>query len=88
MSDSIPQVSIPSSDPIHPIFYFQPDNNGWVTDAEVGLLYCVPPECRASLYSPALLTIPLTSNVRSVSLDSTDCALGSSWTQVLECAQP
>ena len=48
----------------------------------------VPSDCRAGLHSSALLAIPLTSNVGSVSLDSTDCALGSSWTQVLGCAQP
>jgi WD40 repeat protein len=85
LSDSIPHTPIPfssSSNPIHPQLCLQPDTNGWVRDPEGGLLYWVPPDCRAGLHSPALLTIPLTSNVRSVSLDFTDFAFGTSWTQV------
>jgi WD40 repeat protein len=84
-------VSIPfssSSDPIHPMFGLLPDTNGWVTDPEGGLLYWVPPDCRRGLHSPALLTIPVTSKVRSVYLDFTDSAFGTSWTQVFRCAQP
>jgi WD40 repeat protein len=89
VSDSVPHVSIPfssSSYLIHPTFCLRPDANGWVTDPEGGLLYWVPPDCRAGLHSPALLTIPLASNVRSVALDFTDFAYGTSWTQVLKCA--
>ena len=89
LSDSIPYASIPfstSSSILHPMFCLQPDINGWVKDTEGGLLYWVPLDCRASLHSPALLTIPLTSNVRSVSLDFTDFAFGPSWTQVFKYA--
>ena len=90
-SNSIPHIPIPyasPSDPTHPPFYLQPDTNGWITDPEGGLLYWVPPDCRTGLHSPALLTIPVTSNIRSVSLDFTDFAFGTSWTHVLKCAQP
>ena len=88
VSDSLPHVSIPfsSPNPIHPMLCSQPDTNGWVLDPEGGLLYWVPPDCRRGLHSPALLTIPLTSNIRSVSLDFTEFAFGTSWTQVFKCA--
>jgi hypothetical protein len=46
----------------------RPDPEGWVRESTGGLLYWVPHDCRAGLHSPALLTIPLTSPVRSVSL--------------------
>jgi hypothetical protein len=62
------------------IFIAQPDPDGWVRDSEGGLLYWVPPDCRTGLHSPALLTIPLTSHIRSVSLDFEDFAFGTSWT--------
>ena len=84
-SGSVPHDPIPlssSSGPIHPQFCLQPDTNGWVRDTEDGLLYWVPPDCRAGLHSPALLTIPLTSNVRSIFLDFTDFAFGTAWTNV------
>ena len=63
----------------------RPDPQGWVRDSEGGLLYWVPPECRTGLHSPALLTIPLTSRSRSVSLDTEDFAFGTSWTQIFNC---
>ena len=90
VSDSITHATTrfpPPSDPTHPTFCLQPDTKGWVTDPEGGLIYWVPPDCRTGLHSPALLTIPVTSNVRSISLDFTDCAFGTSWTQVLKCVQ-
>ncbi len=83
--DSIPFSS--PSNPIHSILYLQPDTNGWVTDPEGGLLYWVPLDCRAGLHSPALLTIPLSSNIRPVLLDFTEFVFGTSWTQVLKCTQ-
>ena len=90
VSDSLPHDSIPFSSsptPIHSMLYLQPDTNGWVTDPVGGLLYWVPPDCRTGLHSPALLTIPLASKIRSVSLDFTEFAFGTSWTQVFKCAQ-
>ena len=89
LSNSTPDTSIPfstSPNPIHSKFRFQPDINGWVRDTEGGLLYWVPPDCRVGLHSSALLTIPLSSNIRSVSLDFADFAFGTSWTQVFKCA--
>ncbi len=90
VSNSLAHDSIPfssRSNPIHSMLYLQPDTNGWVTNPEGGLLYWVPPDCRAGLHSPALLTIPLTSNIRSVLLDFTEFAFGTSWTQVFKCTQ-
>jgi hypothetical protein len=60
--------------------------DGWVRDSEGGLLYWVPHECRSSVHSPALMTIPLTSRNRSVSLDFDDIAFGTSWTQIFKSA--
>jgi len=85
MSNSILHCSTPGSsslNPMHPHFYAQPDPNSWVRDPGGGLLYWVPPDCRTGLHSPALLTIPLTSNIRSVSLDFTDFAFGTSWAEI------
>ena len=81
-----PYVPIrPSScNPIRPGFYAKPEIDGWVRDSEGGLLYWVPLDIRASVHSPALLTIPLTSRNRSVSLDLDDFAFGTSWTQVFK----
>jgi len=70
--DSFLEVSaqLPSSsDPMHTNFFTRPDPDGWVRDSEGGLLYWVPPDCRACLNSPSLLAIPPTSHIRSVSLD-------------------
>ena len=64
-----------------------PDPDGWVRDSEHGLLYWVPPDFRPGLHSPALLTIHLTSHIRSVSLDFADFAFGNSWAQIFMCAQ-
>ncbi len=90
VSHSFPPPSIPlstRSTPMHPSFHMKPDTNGWVRDSEGGLLYWVPPGCRAGLHSPALLTIPTISDIRSVSLDFTDSAFGTSWTHVFKRAQ-
>ncbi len=83
--DSFPRVSDePSSyhNPTHPNFRAAPDADGWIRDLEGGLLYWVPPDCRQGLHSPALLTIPPTSRIRSVSLDFENFAFGTSWTQI------
>ena len=83
-----PYASIrPSScKPIHPDFLARPHMDGWVRDSEGGLLYWVPHECRSSAHSSALVTIPLTSRNRSVSLDFDDIAIGASWPLIFESA--
>jgi len=63
-------------------FCTKPGQDGWVRDSEGCLLYWVPHDCRASLHSPALLTIPLTSPHQPVFLDFDDSAFGISWTQI------
>jgi len=73
-----------SCNPIHAEFFAKPDKDGWVRGPEGGLLYWVPHDCRAGLHSPALLTIPLTSHKRSVSLDFDDFVFGTSWTQMFK----
>src|SRR5260221_44799 len=75
-----------SSNPTYPSLYMQPDPDGWVRDSKHGLLYWVPSDCRTGLHSPALLTIPLTSHIRSVSLDFEDFAFGTSWNHIFKCA--
>ena len=72
---------------ISPHFHAQPDREGWVKDSEGGLLYWVPLDCRIGLHSPALLTIPRTSDIRSVSLDFNYFTFGSSWTHVFNTLQ-
>jgi len=82
--DSVPHVPIKLSsysNPMHSDFCKHPHADGWVRDSEGGLLYWIPPDCRAGLHSPALLTIPLTSHIRSVSLDFQDFVFGTSWTK-------
>ena len=59
-----------------------PNPEGWVTDSYGRLLYWVPSDCRTGLHSPALLTIPPTSHVRSVSLDFEHFVFGNSWPQI------
>ena len=56
--------------------------NGWVRDSEGDLLYWVPHDIRSGVHSPALLTIPINSPIRSVSLDLDDFAFGTSWAQI------
>ena len=73
---------------MQPYFYALPDADGWVHDLEDRLLYWVPPDCRLGLHSHALLTIPPTSHVQSVSLDFEDFAYGTSWTQIFNSPQP
>ena len=88
---SVAPSSIPLSshhNPMHAHFCALPDSIGWARDSEGGLLYWVPPDCRAGLHSPALLTIPLISRVRSVSLNFEDFAFGTSWTQIFITVQP
>ena len=63
-----------------------PGPDGWVKDIEGGLLYWVPQDCRAGLHSPVLLTIPITSPIRSVSLHLEGFAFGHSWTQIFKAA--
>jgi len=76
-----------SSHPIQPHLYALPGADGWVCDSEGRLLYWVPPDCRLGLHSHALLTIPPTSHVRSVSLDFEDFAYGTSWTEIFNSTQ-
>ena len=81
--DAIPHHSVQSSfshNPPHPHFCTELDSNGWVRDSTNGLPYWVPLDCRSGLHSPALLTIPAPSHIRSISLDFGDFAFGSSWT--------
>ena len=66
----------------HPEFFTKPDMDGWVRNSEGGLPYWLPHEGRSSVHSPALMTIPLTSCDRSVSLNFEDIAFGTSWTQI------
>src|SRR5258706_235331 len=86
--DPFPYAYIrPSScNPTHPNFCAKPDKDGWVKDSEGGLLYWVPHECRISVHSPAVMTIPLTSCKGTVSLDFDDFAFGTSWSQIFKSA--
>ena len=86
--DAFPCAPIrPSScNPINPEFFAKPNIDGWVRDSKGGLLYWVPHECRFSVHSPALMTIPLPSRHRSVSLDFDDIEFGTSWTQIFKSA--
>ena len=81
-----PSIRSPSCNPTHPSFSAKPDKDGWVKDAEGGLLYWVPHYCREGVHSPAVMTIPLTSPNRSVSLDFDDFAFGTSWGQIFKSA--
>ena len=77
----------PSCNPLHARFYSKPDSHGWVRDSHGGLLYWVPLDCRGGLHSPALITIPPTSHVRTVSLDFEDFVFGTDWPQIFSSAQ-
>src|SRR5258706_8673711 len=72
----------PSCNPLHAAFYSRPDSQGWVRNSDGGLLYWVPLDCRKGLHSPALITIPLISDIRSVYLDFEVFAFGTAWTQI------
>ena len=84
MSDS--SSYIPTQSTSSTIQARRPDPEGWVRDSMGGLLYWVPQDCRMGLHSPALLTLPLTSPVRSVSLQCEEFAFGTSWTQIINTA--
>ena len=71
---------------MHSSLYAKPDKDGWVKDSAGGLLYWVPHECRKSVHSPAIMTIPLTSRKGNVSLDFDDFAFGTSWSRILKSA--
>ena len=77
-----PSIDIPHCDTINTSFYSQPDPEGWVKDPTGSLLYWVPPDFHGGLHSPALLTIPHDSHVRSVSLSFNDFAFGTSWAHI------
>ena len=77
-----------SPDPEHPYLCAPPGRDGWVRDSQQGLLYWVPPTCRAYLHSSSLLTIHLTSHTQSVSLDFEDFVFGDSWTEIYNNVQP
>jgi WD40 repeat protein len=76
-----------SRNPVHAHFYSEPDSQGWVRDSDGGLLYWVPLDCRRGLHSSALITIPPTSDVRSVSLDFEEFAFGPAWPTIFSSAQ-
>ena len=89
--DISPQVSTQnpaSPDPDHPYLCAPPGRDGWVRDSQQGLLYWVPPTCRACLHSSSLLIIHLTSQTQSVSLDFEDFVFGDSWTKIYNNVQP
>ena len=69
---------------MHDDFRAKPDLDGWVRDSEGSLLYWVPHDHRTGLHLPALLTIPLTSHIRSSSLDFDNFAFGTTWTQIFK----
>ena len=73
---------------MHLSFCAKPDKDGWVKDSDGGLLYWVPHDCRVSVHSPAVMTIPLSSRNRSVSLDFADFAFGTSWSQIFKSVPP
>ena len=76
-----------SCNPLHAHFYSRPDSEGWVRDSDGGLLYWVPLDCRTGLHTATLITIPLTSHGRLVSLDFEDFVFGTAWTQIFNSAQ-
>ena len=86
VGDSYPNVpNQPSScSQIHSALRAMPGVDSWVRDAEGGLLYWVPHDCRESVHSPAIMTMPLSSPNRSVSLDFNDFVFGTSWAQILK----
>jgi WD40 repeat protein len=86
-SPRLPTQLSSSCNPAHADCFAQPDAEGWVRDSKKGLLYWVPPDCRAGLHAPTLLTIPPTSHTRSVSLDFQEFAFGTRWTQIFNSAQ-
>ena len=63
-------------------------NTGDLFSQRVSLTTEVPPDCQGGLHSYALLTLPPTSHVRSVSLDFGDFVYGTSWTQIFNNTQP
>ena len=77
-----PSVHITHCNTMHTALNRQPDSEGWVRDTTGGLLYWVPPDCRRGLHSPALLTIPRDSDIRSVSLKFDNFAFGTSWAHI------
>ena len=84
VSDIFPPLSvhITHCSTMHAVLNIQPDSEGWVRDTTGGLLYWVPPDCRRGLHSPALLTIPRESDIRSVSLNFDNFAFGTSWAHI------
>jgi len=82
-----PHETSSSRNLVYPHFCSQPDSQGWVRDSDGGLLYWVPLDCRRGLHSPALITIPMTSDLRSVSLGFDDFAFGTAWTEIFSTAQ-
>jgi len=87
VGESFSREPPPSCNPLHAGFWSRPDSRGWVRDSDGGLLYWVPLDCRIGLHSPALVTIPLISDIRSVSLDFKEFAFGIAWTKIFNSAQ-
>ena len=77
-----PSVHLSPHDTIPAALNAMPDSEGWVRDTTGGLLYWVPTDCRAGLRSPALLTLPRNSDIRSVSLTFDNIAIGTSWAHI------
>ena len=71
-----------SGDHILIYFYAPPAPDGWARDPEGSLLYWVPLDYHIGLHSPAVLTIPPTSQIQSLSLNFGHFTLGTSWTHV------
>jgi len=89
--DAFPQPSpqpTSSRNPIYAHCFSSPDADGWVRDSEGGLLYWVPQDCRTGLHSPALLTIPPKSHIRSISFAFEEFAFGTDWTQTFDNRHP
>jgi WD40 repeat protein len=71
----------------HAHLFAQPNTEGWVKDSQGGLLYWVSTNHCKTLHSPALMTIPSTSPIRSVSLDFQDFVFGIHWSQIFNGTQ-
>ena len=83
---SSPSIHKLFCDTTYTVLKARPDTEGWVRDTTGGLLYWVPPDYRTGLHSPALLTIPRHSPIRSVSLNFDDFAYGTRWTHIFDTA--
>ena len=58
------------------------DPSGWVHDANGGLVFWVPEDCRSSLNHPYMTNIPDVAHQRVIQLEFTEFQYGSSWAEV------